>query len=177
MTEIIRTPEMRLDQDLDARIGILLDTCFRSEFGGRSFYQNRHHVRFHVEEPAGTVIAHLALCLRAARVGAELTTVAGLAEVAVDPAHRGKGLATALVSSAVEEARLSPAQMVMLFGVEPLYERAGFRKAVNPVIHVRMDGARTGEVVTERRNSLRILPLTGGLPDESVTIDLCGFAF
>ena len=48
------------------------------------------------------VLGHLALGLRAVRLGEELLDVIGIAEVGVDKAHRGQGIARALMEAALE---------------------------------------------------------------------------
>ena len=86
--QIERIEEMRLTHADDAAIGKLLDAAFNTEFDGRSFYQNRHHVRFVVRD-GDEIIGHMALGLRAIRMGDRLVQAAGLADVATAPDHRG----------------------------------------------------------------------------------------
>ncbi|MES2548617.1 MAG: GNAT family N-acetyltransferase, partial [Pseudomonadota bacterium] len=81
----------------EAAIATLLARCFTTDFGGRSYFQTRHTWR-HVIRNDG-IAAHLAVQLRAVRLGDEIVTIAGIADVATNPDHRGQGHAASLLQA------------------------------------------------------------------------------
>ncbi len=172
MLELI--PEWALTPEDDRAIAGLLARCFATDFGGRSFYQTRQHLRLVQRE--GAILAHMALQFRAMRLGARLVTVAGVGDVATDPAHRGQGLAARLLAEAIRVARASPAEFMLLFGTAKLYHAAGFRPVRNTMLWCEMRGAQTGLVTREPAESLMVLPLKGDW-DEGAELDLLGNLF
>jgi predicted N-acetyltransferase YhbS len=160
----------------DAAIAGLLGRCFSTDFGGRSFFQTRHTWRHVLRD--GAIIAHLAVQLRAVRLGAELVTVAGIADVATDPDRRGRGHAAMLLLAALEVARQSPARHVLLFGTARLYPAAGFRPIANPLTYLDLSGASTGALHRDRPEPhLQVLELTGDPWDDRKPLDLMGGLF
>ncbi|NBZ87360.1 GNAT family N-acetyltransferase [Stagnihabitans tardus] len=167
-------PEWALTADDEAQIAGLLARCFDTDFGGRSFFQTRQHLRIVHRAPG--IVAHMAVQFRAMRLGSRLITVAGLGDVATDPSQRGKGLAGALLTQAIEVARQSPAEFFLLFGDRPLYAGAGFRPMRNMIKWCEMRGAVTGEIMREPAESLMVLELKGSW-DETAELDLLGNLF
>jgi predicted N-acetyltransferase YhbS len=169
--------EHLLINDDEAAVANLLARCFATDFGGRSFFQTRHSWR-HVLRQEGRIIAHLAVQLRAVRLGDDLVTIAGIADVATDPDHRGKGHAATLLQTALAAARHSPARHVLLFGIAQLYPAAGFRPTLNPLTYVDLTGARTGPLHRDRpEEHLQVLDLTSQAWDETAPLDLLGGLF
>ena len=158
-------------------VAALLARCFDVGFGGRTFFKQRHHLRLLAFDPEGALLGHVAVTWRAVRVGEGLVDVAGLAEVATSPERRGEGVAQALVSRAVQQARESLAEFVLLFGTAGLYGGLGFRPAANLLRHVRMDEGRTLSVGTARGADLMVLPLREAAWDEAAPVDLLGPLF
>ena len=173
---IERIPEWHLIAADDAAIAALLEVSFPTEFGGRSFFFQRHHLRL-VTRDAGRIIGHMALTLRAVQLGERLVTVAGLAEVATDPDHRGRGVASALLQAAIQESRMSPAEYLLLFGVAKVYEAAGFRTVANKLAHVASKGTRVARLVTGGDDNLMALALGDRPWPEDVLVDLRGPVF
>lgn len=170
-------PEHLLTNADDAAIARLLARCFTTDFGGRSFFQTRHSLR-HLIRQDEAVIAHLAVQLRAVRLGDTLVTVAGIADVATDPDHRGKGLAAMLLQAAIEAARNSTAQHVLLFGTARLYPAAGFRPIANPLTYLDLTGARTIALNRDKpEKHLQVLDLKDRIWDETKPLDLLGGLF
>ena len=153
-------PEMRLTAADEAAIAALLARSFPTDFGGRSFFNQHHHLRLVIRD-GGAIVSHIAVVLRSVDIAGQRVTVAGLAEVATDPAHRGKGHAATLLRAAIEAASASPAAYVLLFGDAPLYAAAGFQPASNKMAHVVTKGARVGRVVSDGDDHLMVLPLRG----------------
>lgn len=174
--KIERIHEMALDADTAAQIGRLLDLAFGGGFGPRGHFLLRHHMRLIVRH-GDAVTAHLALGLRAMRLGDGLIDVATIAEVATDPGWRGQGIATALVSAAVATARGTAASFALLFGDAGLYRAAGFRRVANRLRRVDMSGRVTRAAVDDPAGDLMMLPLGGTTWNESVPLDLLGPKF
>lgn len=174
--QIDRIPEWALTPALEREIAGLLARCFTTDFGGRSFFQTRHHLRL-VHRPQGAIIGHMALQWRAVRLGERLVTVVGLAEVSTDPGHRGQGIAAGLLQAAIAEAKASPAEFFLLFGVAKLYAAAGFAPVANRLIWTEMMGARTHDIRRERGEGLMVLPLRDSAWDGAAEVDLLGNMF
>ena len=174
---IERIPEARLGPGDEAEIAALIETCFTaSDFGGRSFYQNRPHLRV-VARNGARIVGHMGLFLRAVRLEDALVDVAGIGDVAVHPDARGRRLATAMLEAAVEEARAGPAAFLLLFGTRRLYAAAGFEKAPNRVTVTQMERVRTGPVETWEAQALMVKPLRDVAWDPAAPVDLLGFPF
>jgi predicted N-acetyltransferase YhbS len=173
--QIETTPEMRLTLAHEAEIAALLARCFDTDFGGRSFFQQRHHLRVMARMPG--LAGHVAVTFRAIRVGDQLVDVAGLAEVATDPDYRGKGIATALLQAAIAETKASQARHLLLFGTAGIYPAAGFVPAHNPMTWIDLTGARLGAVRSQPAKTLMVLSLGKETWDETAPIDFLGNLF
>jgi len=174
--EIRRTDEMRLTAEFEQEIAALLEEPFHGVFGTRTFFQNRHHVRFTAHKDAA-LVGHLAVALRAVRLGNDLLDVIGIAEVGVSKAHRGKGIARQMMAAALEEGRRSPASFALLFGDAKIYSGMGFAKATNPVTSTGFEAARTGETITETEHPLMVCRLTDQVWKNDLPLDIAGFRF
>ncbi len=174
--KIERIEEMRLGPADDAQIATLLAASFDTNFDGRSFYQQRNHVRF-VTRQDDRIVGHMALSIRDIRMGDRAVTVVGLADVATDPACRGQGIASALLQATIAEAKQSPAEFYMLFGDAALYAANGFVPASNPIRFISLLGNRTRTVYEKPSDGLMIMPLGDLDWDGDALIDLVGHAF
>lgn len=174
--KIERIEEMRLTRADDEAIGRLLDAAFQTGFEGRAFYQNRHNLRLIVRHDE-LIVGHMALSLRAIRMGDQLVHAVGLAEVATDPAHRGKGIATAMIDEAIREAKATLADFFILFGDQPLYAGVGFVAKENETTSISMHGVRTGVLEHRKCDGLMVMQLAETTWDDDAAIDLVGFAF
>lgn len=169
-----RIEELRLNDSDEREIVALLQEAFDTDFGGRSFYMQRHTARLVVREDR--IVGHLGLMFRSVRVGDALIPVLGIGDVATAPDRRGQGIAGALVAAAIEEGRASPAKFLALFGEAGVYAGAGFQRKRNQMRWIDMVGARTGEVRQAQANYLMIYPLTDmDWPDGE--LDLIGNLF
>ena len=63
--------EWQLTEPDEAQIAGLMALCFDTDFGGRSFFKTRHHLRLVIRE-AGQIVAHIALQFRAMRLRGSL---------------------------------------------------------------------------------------------------------
>lgn len=168
--------EQRLRPEDETAIARLLARCFATDFGGRSYFYQRHHLRL-IWREAGTVCAHMAMLLRAVRLGEAVITVGGLADVATDPDHRGKGLAAALIAAAIAEARAAGVPFLLLFGEAGLYAGAGFKAQANPIRLVDLRGMQTRGLRHKSGKGLMVLTLGEQDWEEQAVLDLLGPAF
>jgi len=173
---IEKIDEYELSPDLEAEIAHVLAQCFDTDFGGRTYYQQRHHVRF-ICRDGDQLIGHLALCYRDVRLGDTLTPIWGLAEVATTPNARGQGVATALLHAAIAFAKTTPAQHFVLFGNRPMYEANGFVRHANIITFLTLEGAKTGGLKTGAHGGLMVLPLSNQQWDGEAHLDLLGHKF
>lgn len=169
-------PEWQLTADDEAQIATLLSRCFTTDFGGRSYFQTRQHLRL-AHRRDGRIVGHMALQFRAMRLGERLVHVTGLADVATDPGYRGLGIAAGLLKIAISEARASRSDFFLLFGTARLYGAAGFRPVHNPLTWIDLTGARTHDIHHEPADSLMVLPLGEAAWDEAAPLDLLGNLF
>jgi predicted N-acetyltransferase YhbS len=176
MSQIETLAEFDLTPQDDAAIGDLLRACFDTDFGGRSYFVQRHHLRF-IARDQGQIIAHLALTIRDIRVNDALVAIAGVGDVATAPIHRGRGIAAQLLDRAIAAARTSLAEFMLLYGDAGLYAAAGFRPANNPGRYVNMEGATTQSIQTAPQNDLMVLAIGTTVWDEDATLDLMGHLF
>ena len=173
---IERIAEWALSPQDDHEIADLLARCFETDFGGRSYFHQRHHLRL-VTRDRGRIVGHMALMLRSVRLGEARFEVACLGEVATDPAHRGKGIAATLLQAALTEARASPARHFLLFGAAQLYAAAGFGRVTNPLTYLDIVGGSSRAINREPADSLMVLPLRGEPWDETANLDVLGPLF
>jgi predicted N-acetyltransferase YhbS len=171
-----RVEELRLTDGQERDIAALLALCFDTDFGGRTAFRQRHHVRY-LWRDGGVLAGHVALTFRHVRQGTKLVPVTGLAEVATHPGHRGQGIARRLVDIAIDDSRASTAQFVMLLGTAPLYAGLGFQPARNMIRYVDMTGAQTHGVEREMARELMVLPIAGRPWDTVTMVDLLGHLF
>ncbi len=172
--------ELELDRHNNTSIARLIADTYRSDFSGRSYYQNRHHRRYlawETQSGEGQLVGHLAVSFRAITMGEALVDIIGIGEVAVAAAFRRRGIARTLLNNALDDARQSTARFAALFGENPLYQQAGFVPAHNPLTLVEMTGAQTREIVTGPNRYFMVLALAGDSWDHTTPVDLAGFAF
>lgn len=173
--QIDRIEELRLTTPDEAQIAKLMERSFPTDFTGRSYFRQRHHLRLVVRAPQ--IIGHMALIFRDIRIDDTLTPVIGLAEVATDPDHRGKGIAAALLQAAIAEARASLAAHILLFGDAKLYAAAGFRPVYNKMRYTVIHRARTVRTQTAQSDGLMVLPLGDQAWDDQADLDMLGHLF
>lgn len=171
-----RIEELRLTPGQETEIAALLALCFTTDFGGRTAFRQRHHVRYLWRE-GGVLAGHVALTFRHIRQGNRIIPVTGLAEVATHPRHRGKGIARRLIEVAIDDSRASTAQFVMLLGTAALYPALGFLPATNMIRYVDMTEATTHAVEREMARELMVLPIAGRTWDRVTMVDLLGHLF
>ena len=173
--QIDRLEETRLTAQDEGQIAALMARAFPTEFNGRSYFHQRHHIRLVVHAPH--IIGHMALTFRDIRIADALIPIIGLAEVATDPDHRGKGIAGALLEAAIAEARASLATHMLLFGDAKLYAATGFRPVHNKMRYVVIHNARTLRTQTANADSLMVLHLRDLPWPDGADLDMLGHLF
>lgn len=160
----------------ETQIAKLITLCFGDDFDNRSYYRQRPHLRL-IYRQDGQIIGHIALLLRAVRLGAQMTDTIGLAEVCTHPDHRGTGIASHLLQAAISHARASQAAYLTLFGTAPFYAGHGFSRQSNLLTFVAMANVRTTRIITEVAETLMVLPLRDQIWPASAPLDMLGPLF
>ena len=170
--------EIDLTPEGDAEIAALLARTFGADDGydGMSFYNQRHHLRL-LARLDGELVGHYALGFRAIRMGAKRVQIIGIGEVATDPDHRGKGVATALMAATLDRARASMADFLVLFGVRPIYEGSGFVAKENTVRHTGIENGHSTGIIEKGNTKLKVYPMKDTVWDDDALIDLLGPTF
>ncbi|MFY0620327.1 MAG: GNAT family N-acetyltransferase [Pelagimonas sp.] len=175
--EMIETiPEMALIFEDEAQIVGLLEVCFPTDFGGRSFYMQRPHHRVIWREDE-RILGHMALFNRVIRLDDELVSIVGLGDVAAHPDARGRGIGAQLLERSIALSKASNADYFLLFGTRSLYSALGFRTVKNHYRYVDMTGSYTGHVGEQESNCLMVLELGETPWPESAKLDLLGHLF
>lgn len=174
MIELI--PETALTAADEAEITNLLARCFDTPFNHRSYYRQRPHLRL-IQRQHGQIIGHIGLLLHGVRLGGVLTEIAGLVEVATDPAHRGSGIATTLLRQAITLAQASQAEYLLLFGEAALYAGNGFTRHTNILTYLDITEGRSRDILTEPAQTLMVLPLRGQIWPATAPLDMLGPLF
>ena len=174
MIEII--PEWALTAPDEAQIARLITLCFGDDFDNRSYYRQRPHLRL-IYRQDGQIIGHIALLLRAVRLGAQMTDTIGLAEVCTHPDQRGAGVASQLLQAAITQARASQAAYLTLFGTAPLYAGHGFTRQTNILTYVDLAQNRTTAILNEPAETLMTLPLRNRPWPTEAPLDMLGPLF
>jgi predicted N-acetyltransferase YhbS len=170
--------EIDLTRGQDAEIAALLTRAFGDEagYGSMSFYNQRHHLRL-LARIDGVLVGHFALAYRWIRMGDQRVQIVGIGEVATDPDHRGKGIASALMTATKERASATLADFVVLFGVRPLYEGTGFAAKDNIVRHMGIEDDHSTGLLEGKDTKLKVLQLGDIEWDDTAVIDLLGPSF
>lgn len=81
----------------------------------------------------GSIRAHVAVHRKRVAVGGVEVEIGGIAEVAVDPAHRGQGYVRTLMKAVHEWLIREGVPFAILFGHNPIYLSSGYRPLGSPV--------------------------------------------
>lgn len=110
-----------------------------------------------VAEVAGAVVGHVAFSPATTASGA---TGAGMAPLAVDPAHRRRGIAAELVREGLRRCEAVGVGWVVVLGEPAYYERFGFRNASDCGLEDEYGGGPAFQIVELKAGTL---PAGGGL--------------
>ena len=171
-----RIPEWALTPEDERQIVAVLDSAFGEDFGGRSFYKQRHHLRL-VSREGGRIVGHMGIAYRVIRLGDRLVDICGLADVSTAPDRQGLGIAGGLLAEAIAFARETPAAFFVLFGNRSMYAGSGFRPAPNRMRFVAIHDGRLIDVREDSDDGLMVLPLGEMAWDDDAPVDLLGPMF
>ncbi|SFR51574.1 Predicted N-acetyltransferase YhbS [Yoonia tamlensis] len=168
--------EIDLSPAQDQEIAALLHEAFGAEFGGRSFFQQRHHLRL-IARIDGKMAGHVALTYRVIGQGGKMIPILGLAEVATDKTYRGQGVARTLVTKSLDIASDSPAEFALLFGDPAHYHRYGFQAAVNSLRSLDLENGVSKGIKIGPDDSFMVVATGQTTWDPQAEVDLMGRKF
>jgi N-acetylglutamate synthase-like GNAT family acetyltransferase len=117
----------------------LLADCFPEHLTQRIYYKQLPQFRLLIHEN-GDVVAQVGVEHRVIRVGDAVHRVFGVIDLATHSAHRGRGLAGALLERLEATAREYGVEFVILFADDQrLYERRGYVQADNTLKFLGID--------------------------------------
>lgn len=159
-------PESEMEPATDRSIRDGLCACFPPDvavFSKTRAWHGSAPLFSVVVEDDGAVVAHAGVVDRVVKVGEELLRVAGIQNVFVLPAGRGRGLCDRVMEAAMEEAARRGFDAGLLFCVpdlEKVYRRVGWRLlATREAVRVDDDGR---EIPLPAKNIAMWLPLGRG---------------
>ncbi len=137
------------DPSRDAAIASLLDACFDSAHGGRTWFKQIPHERL-LAWSGSDLMGHVGMEYRVVRVGEAILPILGIVDLCVARAARGQGIGAALLQGAEERARGQSFALAMADDPR-LYQRTGYSliQAAN-VTFLAIDESRCHSVI--RRN-------------------------
>ena len=89
-------------------------------------FSEANAVNLTVVRDAAGIVAHAGLCLRRALLHGVSVAVAAVGAVFTRESMRGRGLGSAVVAGALDQARATGSDLVLVSGDGPLYRRLGF---------------------------------------------------
>lgn len=162
--------------DEPSQLAALLDAAFPDTFAGRTFYKQQPHCRI-LAFDGDTLVGQVGLDFRAITVDRQLFDIVGIIDLCVLPEHRGKGIASALLSAV--EATAVTRDFAILFADEPaLYARNGYVK-VEPAKTrwFAIEDLRSHSVVERDMSGILMAKPLGTRQWPSGDIDLLGYLF
>ena len=162
-----------VDPRLDAELRQLLALCFPDDpcFKSRRFvhYAPQHRFLIYWE----TLAAHLALHDLELLVGEAGVQVGGVAEVAVHPDFRGRGLVRTLLAAAHDFLAARGTEFGVLFGKPVVYQSSGYRPIEDPIRYFS-----SGEGITKTEKLAgALVKCLGPRPWPAGVVDLKGPTF
>lgn len=125
-------PDSQIDPRLDAEIRELLCRCFtapeHARFRTQRFFYDPYPHRWVLKAEEGHLIGHAGIHDRELRTGSAIYPCAGIADVCVAPAFRGRGLLKQLLAEVHRWLRQRGCAFSVLFGEEPIYRSSGYRR-------------------------------------------------
>lgn len=131
-----------ISETLDSELRTLLYMCFPHElcFKTRRFVSEPPPHRFIVFGDEGALAGHIAVHDKLIRAGDTELRVGGIAEVAVHPDHRGKGLVKAMLAVAHRWMVSEGIEFSLLFGKQEHYQSSGYSPLMQPIRYRYADG-------------------------------------
>lgn len=169
--------EYTIDPTMNSEIRALLESSFPGFFRDRIYYKQvpsfRCLVRCH-----GKIVAQVGVVYRVIRVGERAVTIFGLADLCVDEAHRGKGLASRLLEEVESLALLHHIDtLVLLADDHRLYLGHGFEAVKRPCTWLGIDEHRSLGMRSQNLGDCLLVKLLDDQPWPQGEIDFLGFLF
>ncbi len=171
-------PEHEIPDSLCGEIAGLLETCFPGTFEARIYCKQLPHFRL-LFWTDGKLVAQLGIDSRVINVDGRILKIFGVIDLCVHPEHRGRGIASQLLSKAEEIARSSHRDFLVLMGDRhDLYLRSGFLR-VEPAVTrwLAIDERRTVDVFLRDLSDCFLVKSLSGQPWPAGEIDLLGYLF
>jgi predicted N-acetyltransferase YhbS len=134
MSQIEYIPDVAVGPELDSVLRALLSTCFTQPhdvvFQHRRYAQEMPAHRWLIRDQAGKVVSHAAAHEKSIEAEGKSYRIGGIAEVCVDPKHRGKGQAKQLLAAAHLWLAENGFDYAVLFGEREVYASSGYTHAM-----------------------------------------------
>ncbi len=123
-----------VDERLDKQIIELLSICFSNEplFQRQRFFKEKPQHRWYIDD-GNRVTAQLAVHEKIISTEKGNYRIGGIAEVAVQPDHRGKGYVKLLLHEAHQWLQKNNFPFAMLFGEKHIYSSSGYSPVLNQI--------------------------------------------
>lgn len=171
-------PEYRLTRAVEAQLQDVLEECFPDMFGGRSYLKQLPHFRLLAFDD-DNVIGQAGLDVRIINVGGTVLKIFGVIDVFVQPEHRGRGVASALMTQ-VEKLAIESGRdfLVLIAERHDLYLRHGFRR-VQPanVKWLAIEDRASVTLLEEDLSDCFMMKPVGPLAWPKGQIDMMGYLF
>lgn len=128
-------PDDSVTEALDREIRGLLTTCFTKDedvvFRDRRYFVEPYPHRWFIRDEAGVMVAHTGVHEKHMESDGRTYRAAGLAEVCVHPACRGRGYVRVMLACIHPWLAERGFAFVVLFGDPPVYRSSGYAEAGN----------------------------------------------
>jgi predicted acetyltransferase len=120
--------DSQVSQLLDMQLRQLLSCCFSDQaiFSRQRYFKEMPQQRYLIQDGQDGVIAHAALHDKQVIIDGVTLKIAGIAEVCVTPAHRGKGYVKQILSRIQHDIVASNYHFSVLFGETDVYASSGY---------------------------------------------------
>ncbi len=164
------------DSVRNAAIADLLDTCFDSVHGGRTYYKQVPHECLLVWS-GSDLIGHVGMDFRMVRVGEAILPILGIIDLCVTPPARRQGIGAALLQRAEERAKAQSFSLAMADD-QRLYHRTGYSLLpAASVTFLAIDELRSHSVIRRDLSDIFMVKQLGGDAWPDGQIDLLGYLF
>ncbi|MDE0346042.1 MAG: GNAT family N-acetyltransferase [Boseongicola sp.] len=164
------------DPNRDAAIAGLLDECFDSVHGGRTFFKQAPHQRLLAWSESG-LVGHVGMDFRVVRAGEATVSVLGIVDLCVAAVARRQGIGASLLQG-VEERAEGQSFALAMADDSRLYRRAGYSLIhAADVTFLAIDELRCQGVVRRDLSEIFMVKRLGGDAWPDGPIDLLGNLF
>ena len=164
------------DSVRNAAIADLLDTCFDSVHGGRTYYKQVPHEHLLVWS-GRDLIGHVGMDYRMVRVGEAILPILGIIDLCVAPSARRQGIGAALLQRAEYRAKAQSFSLAMADDWR-LYHRTGYSLLpAASVTFLAIDELRSHSVIRRDLSDIFMVKQLAGDAWPDGQIDLLGYLF